>query len=448
MSYILLMTSAGSILFIGCFLWEKLMGNHMSQADRYRALIIVMFTYLVPWVWLKNLYIRIGDLFQRHEAVPVSGQLILNDAAIRSADEVTLTPDYSVMLIIVGVWVAGAVSIMLLRCAHYFFSRRRLLKLSTSCEEELPQELLGKLERELHLKRRPRIVRMSGRDCSLTIGAVKPVVFLQKDCREGELELILRHEFVHIARGDMIIKLVMALVCCLHWFNPLVYFLSWELTRTSEKACDERVIQGRTEDERETYAMLIVRSVRGPKKKVLFGSFLASNEKYAEERIRVIMNKRKVKRWEKIVVAGVFAAMVFADSLTAMAYPEVYHVEEATEKLATDSMQGRGVLRGSTTEETSADTLVDTSEDASYPVVYDEEIITAAGEILDAQAQTRVFCLWHKWEDAEYLTHVRDDNGGCTLTVYSCTYCHYCNTIKIGEWKQTIISAECTHDDL
>lgn len=440
MSYILLMTIAGSILFVGYLLWEKLIGEHMSQAFRYRALMLVMLAYLVPWVWLKGPYKSVGALLQRNaKAVPVSGHLVLDEAAIRSTDSVTLTPDYSRILLVAGIWGAAAVAILILRCMIYFLKRRKLLKLSGSCEEEIPRELLERLRKELRLKRSIRIRRMKGGDRSFTIGAVKPVVFLQRDIREGELELILRHEFIHIARGDMFLKLVMDFVCCLHWYNPLVYLLAGRLERVSEKACDERVSLDRSEDEREIYAKLIVRSMQAPKRKVLFGSFLASGEKYAEERVRVIMNKRKMKRWEKIAVAGVFAAMVFADSLTAMAYPRVIHVEEATAALAEDSVKGRGSL----IFEKSNGILTDNF----YPVVYDEELITAEGEIREAKGQERLFC-FHNWQEGTYQTHVRDDNGGCTIKLYDCTYCLNCDTIRIKELVFTGTYVKCPHDDI
>lgn len=439
MSYILLMTIAGSILFTGYLLWEKLAGERTSQTGKYRALVLVMFTYLVPWVWLKDFYKSVSNLFPRKQEIPVSGRLILDETAVRGAEKVVLTPNYSLMLRVAGIWILVAAVILLMRCIFYFFNRRRLLKLSVNCEEELPRELLESLKRELHLRCNPRIVRIEGGNGSFTIGTVKPVVFLQKDIREGELELILRHEFIHIARGDLLIRLAMDFVCCIHWFNPLVYLMYFRLERVSEKACDERVVREKTAEERALYARLIVRSMRAPKRKMLFGSFLASGDKYAEERIQVIMNKREMKRWEKIVVAGAFAAMVFADSLTALAYPRVTHVEAGTKEAADDSVQGNGALFYHTGNST--------LKDKAYPVVYDEELITAEGEIRELQDSSRLFCI-HNWKEGEYQTHVRDGQGGCTVKLYECTYCLNCDTIKVGKLIFTGIYAECPHDDL
>ena len=52
MGYLLLMMSAGSALYIGYLLWVRLFGKSITQCMKYRALIIVMLAYVVPWAWL------------------------------------------------------------------------------------------------------------------------------------------------------------------------------------------------------------------------------------------------------------------------------------------------------------------------------------------------------------------------------------------------------------
>lgn len=447
MNYILLMTSAGSLMFVGQLLLEKLMGKHMSQTCRYRMLVIAMFTYLVPWVWMKGLYEFIKLPFPAgKEFIPaVSGSLIVNDAVIRATDELVVTSDYSFKLNFMFVWTSVAILVMLVRCGVYFYTRHALLKCARHCEQDVPEELLRRLKQEFGIKRRIKIIRVSGKRRSLTIGALRPVVFLQKDCREDELENILRHEFIHIVRGDFLIKMLMQLVCCVHWFNPFVYWLNHRMDRICEKACDERVVRDMAEDEREAYARLIIKSMKASEKKskgkVLFGSFFASNKKFAEERVRVIMDKRKSRLWEKIVVAAAFAALVFADSLTALAYPQVYNMNADSTQKMNDLAKGVGMLK------TDVNSVEHYRETWNRPMLYDEQIVTADGEILPApeQGQTKVLC-FHKWQDAEYDNHIKEDDGSCIVQIYECTYCPRCHTINIGDLIQTITFNPCNHN--
>lgn len=447
MNYILLMTSAGSIMFVGQLLLDMVMKKHMTQTCRYRMLVIVMFTYLVPWVWLKGVYGFIKlPLPVIKESVPaVSGSLIVNDAVIRATDELVMTSDYSFKLNFMFVWTGVAILVMLVRCSVYFYIRHALLKCARYCEQDVPEELVRRLKQEFGIKRRIKIIRVSGKKRSLTIGALRPVVFLQKECGEDELENILRHEFIHIVRGDFLVKMLMQLVCCVHWVNPFVYWLSHRLDRMCEKSCDERVVRNMAQDEREAYARLIIKSMKASEKKkkgkVLFGSFFASNKKFAEERVRVIMDKRKSKLWEKIVVAAAFAALVFADSLTALAYPQVYNVNADSAQKMNDLARGEGTLRPD------AGAIAYAEETWNVPILYDKQIVTADGEILPApeQGQAKVLC-FHKWQDAQYDNHIKEDDGSCIVQIYACTYCPRCNTINIGDLITTITFNPCIHD--
>lgn len=445
MNYILLMTSAGSFLFVGCLLLEVAVEKHMSQIFRYRMLIVALFAYLVPWVWLKGVYgiIRLPMPVRKDSVPAISGSLILDDEVIRATNEISVTSNYSFMLMGMFVWIGAAVLIMLVRCGIYFYNRHALMKCARCLEQDIPEELVQRLKQEFGIKRRVRIVRVSGKKKSLTMGAIRPVVFLQKNCRADELEYILRHEFIHIARGDLLIKMLMQLVCCVHWFNPLVYWMSGRLDRACEMSCDERVVRTMSEDEKTVYARLIIKSMKGSGKKskgrMLFGNFFASNNKFAEERVRVIMDKRKSRLWEKIVVAGVFAVLVFADSLTALAYPQVYNVEADSTQQMNDLARGEGMLARGGYEHMVIDLDV--------PILYDEQIVTADGEILPApkQGQTKVLC-FHKWEDDQYINHIKEDDGSCIVQVYSCKYCPRCNTIKMGDWLYTTTYATCPHN--
>ncbi len=451
MNHILLMTSAGSLLFLGELLMERVMGKRMNLKYQYRMLIMVMFTYLVPWIWMRGVYGAIGVPcsitlpywipFVKDSAVEVSGGLMMEDAVFHTSKGLVVTSGYSFQLLMRGFWTASALFAMALRSMLYFSNRHRLLKCARSCEADVPEELIMRLKKELHIKCRVKVVRIYTEKGSFTLGALRPVVFLQNGLKADELETILRHEFVHIARGDLMVKMLAQLVCCLHWFNPFAYWLNRRLESVGEKACDEIVTRDMAEDDKVSYAFLIVQSMRAPekvskKKWALFGSSFSSNGKKVEERVRAIMETRKSKTWEKIVLAGVFALLVFADSLSAMAYPLTFDVSGPVEYVDA-AAQGEFYL----VQEGDEGCLVD----AEVPILYDEQIITADGEILPAQGQGRVICIFHKWEDGKVQSHVKNDNGSCTVTTYECTYCTVCGKVKLGEIISTNTYNPCPH---
>lgn len=58
----------------------------------------------------------------------------------------------------------------------------------------------------------------------------------------GERALVLAHERVHRVRGDVAAHLLMSVLCCVYWFNPLLWIAAERFRRDQELACDEIVI--------------------------------------------------------------------------------------------------------------------------------------------------------------------------------------------------------------
>ena len=127
----------------------------------------------------------------------------------------------------------------------------------------------------------------------LAYGLLQPVILLPANtcCSDEEhLIYILTHEYVHIRRGDMVWKLLLAAALCVHWFNPLVWAMYFCANRDLELACDEAVVRTLGLDRRKDYAYALLSAAeRG------FFPLCApyTTQDHMEERIRAIM---KIKR--------------------------------------------------------------------------------------------------------------------------------------------------------
>ena len=77
-------------------------------------------------------------------------------------------------------------------------------------------------------------------------GLLRPRIVVPADFAERydrrQRALMLRHERVHIARGDLWVNAFVAVVCCLLWFNPLLHLAAARLREDQELACDARVL--------------------------------------------------------------------------------------------------------------------------------------------------------------------------------------------------------------
>ncbi len=80
------------------------------------------------------------------------------------------------------------------------------------------------------------------------IGVLRPRIVLPAgfDARylPAEQALILRHERLHVLRGDLQLNAIAAVLHCLAWFNPLAWIALRRFRLDQELACDARVLAG------------------------------------------------------------------------------------------------------------------------------------------------------------------------------------------------------------
>lgn len=77
---------------------------------------------------------------------------------------------------------------------------------------------------------------------SFVIGLFKPKICIPANVKGFEREYILAHERTHVKNKDQLIKSIMLIILCIHWFNPLVWIMYRLLVTDIEMRCDEAVI--------------------------------------------------------------------------------------------------------------------------------------------------------------------------------------------------------------
>ncbi|MET0549317.1 MAG: TonB family protein [Xanthomonas sp.] len=80
----------------------------------------------------------------------------------------------------------------------------------------------------------------------LVLGAWRPQVVVPRDFAARypppQAHLVLAHERLHIARGDTRSNLLLALLRCVYWFNPLLHCAATRFRLDQELACDAAVL--------------------------------------------------------------------------------------------------------------------------------------------------------------------------------------------------------------
>ena len=208
MGYLLLMMSAGSALYTGYLLWARLFRKSITQCMKYRALTIVMLAYVVPWAWIGGTYRRIMSFFFHDEVdAGVKGLVAIANIETKEADY--QTKEYQTLMLMTLIWFMIAALLLLIRTVKFLKMRYEFHTLAIKCEDENLEPALERLRETVRFRNRAKIVWTRVDNGTFTLGAVKPVIFLQKKYAEGDLYWILKHEIMHIVGMDIWVKLLM-----------------------------------------------------------------------------------------------------------------------------------------------------------------------------------------------------------------------------------------------
>lgn len=166
-------------------------------------------------------------------------------------------------IVLVGAWTLGAA---VLAGSWWLRGRglsRRLLSTAEPVAPAMEQRIARAAER-VGLRAPMRALMVESVQGPGVLGIFSPVLILPRGLGDtltpAELDSVLIHECVHLQRRDGLWRASQALLGAGFWFHPLVWILSRQLDRETERSCDERVLE--ITGDPDTYAEGIIKSVR------------------------------------------------------------------------------------------------------------------------------------------------------------------------------------------
>ena len=199
---------------------------------------------------------------------------------------------------------------------RYFWSRRKLLRVSSPAGEEdqaalEPARRRTGCDREAELYRCPRI------HTPMLMGLRRPVILLPEDVPAGSLEAALAHELTHLKHRDTWYMLLMTLARCVHWFNPLVWLMVRTARRDMELYCDYDLLNGQGEEVRRAYGRAILDQMTGRDRGFSgLTTGFSGSKKEVFARFRAMMDTAP-KRKGRVVLVLAGAVIVLSGSLVA-----------------------------------------------------------------------------------------------------------------------------------
>ena len=171
------------------------------------------------------------------------------------------TPPMGYNLLLAGLWFGVA---MLMLGRKLLLHRRFVKKLhiaSVPITAPLLLDRADKIRQRIGLKRNVRLMTCDGDFSPMLLGIFRPMVVLPGNAGSADsLDHVLLHELTHCKRYDLLYRGLVQLTLCLHWFNPMVYWMDREISRLCELSCDQEVLQSLDAGERRAYGDTLLRA--------------------------------------------------------------------------------------------------------------------------------------------------------------------------------------------
>lgn len=439
MNILLTMNFTGTVLLILYFLVKHIFGERLTRKYLYAVLRVNVVCFLVPLILVGEVYKAV-----RADLVLLFGGYLGGTVYLTQESALFLKTEKGL-----GVSMGMRGKILLL-CAYIFIVtvifvtgvlrdqwKKRPVRKAIRESGIRADDDLSDLQREYGIRRRVELCLCGEESRIAAVGIFRPVIFFRDPGDALEKRMLLSHELYHIKRRDILWRWISFLTCCIHFWNPASYLLYREVIRLQEQSCDEWVIRELNPADRGGYANLLVR-YSTEKNSGCGGSFGKRNPpmvffggndfgKNIRERVELILRYDKKNKIGRKAAVLLMAGVLFASSLTALAYDDIKWWSGGKIALAdgaggTDdvSMNDAFVVFETGEEEAEKECLTVIKiidEDGN------EHLLNGSGT---EGGPSKILCFFHSYKNATVIEHYVLPDGGCQMHFYDAVLCQKC----------------------
>ncbi len=250
-----------SLLTVAVLLIQRMLRRQLSARWHYAlwlpVLVVLLMPALVESRWSAESFI----------VVPEPTRQVLPDMPVQSlpasSTPVNIVPEPMIKLGWHHVWLIGALGLLTTGIASFALTLRRFRKGACDADAALHSDI-ARLASEIGLSRLPRVWISSAISSPAVAGLFRPVLLLPAGFREAfssrEAQLVLKHELMHLKRGDLLMNALLCLLMALHWFNPLLWLAFYKARIDREAACDADVLRHDSPGERAEYGHALLKA--------------------------------------------------------------------------------------------------------------------------------------------------------------------------------------------
>lgn len=231
---------------------------------------------------------------------------------------------YNRVSILAWLWLIGAMLLILLNIARYISLNVKIRKNG---------EIISLPEIGKYTNRKIDVRVWESIASPFMTGVIKPTLILPKaELSDEQLHNILCHEMTHFKRHDILYKWFAEFVKCVHWFNPVIRYVTRQISTECEISCDMAVTKNMSDGEKMSYINTILSLLpTGKSKQLPLTTQMASSKKILKRRFIMIKNKKTTSRFMSVMSAVIAVVMlsttVFASGVLSDLATDNYTVE-------------------------------------------------------------------------------------------------------------------------
>ena len=334
----LLITSlAGSALAVVISLFRPITKKIFGYSWHYYIWLCVLFVMLMPVrfnvnptptpsITTQTIQTEQTTVSEQPDAIEniVQADTAQNPQLLRKTSVIWDRIIYNRMNILAYLWLIGAIALMLLNVVRY---ARLNIKIRKTGEVISCPEISEYTDRKINVRIWKNVA------SPFMTGIFRPTLVLPKmELSSEQLHNILRHEMMHFKRHDILYKWFAEFVKCMHWFNPMVWYVSKQIAAECEISCDMSVTKNMTDSEEMSYINTILSLLpTGKSKQIPLTTQMASSKKILKRRFIMIRNKKTTSRFMSVLSAVIAAIMlsttVFASGVLSDLTTDDYTIE-------------------------------------------------------------------------------------------------------------------------
>ena len=338
--YTLSATIYGSIAGIVILVIKVLMKNKLNKKYAYLLWMILIIKLVMPFgpessfSLFNQISIKINSQVNMNNSSNINEYIIDTDyeghSSKNTSQEAIITQSASIINneseksifinVIPLVWISGAVLTSVSYTVIYLHFMENIRK-KENIKYDYLESVLNGCKEKLHIKRKINIVVDDMINSPSLIGIWKIRIIIPNNLTnlsKEELQHIFLHELCHFKSKDTWVDNMLVFLQCIHWFNPIIWYLFKQMRNDMEMACDERVLSVLNEKDHNKYGltMLTVLEKVNYNKKFALGLNMADDKKTIKKRVELIKNSKHFLKKKKILtITGLICLLVMGGAL-------------------------------------------------------------------------------------------------------------------------------------